>query len=195
MQKLKFWSFSAFLMFALVLTSNYAWANKTNHPFDERVTLNGQALVKSGAALRSVLFIHAYSMALYLPIKANSYQQIIDLPENSAMRVIIVPHKLLDADAWVQSIERGFSKNLTDQEMSQMKPFLEQLYKQLRDLKTIDKGDVCTLDFIPGQGLVVGKNNNYLTPIGNRIFYKNILGIWLADIPADESLKRTLLGE
>jgi len=51
------------------------------------------------------------------------------------------------------------------------------------------------LDFIPQKGVIIGKNGTQSKPIGDRVFFNNILGIWLGDVPADEDLKKTILGQ
>ena len=34
-----------------------------------------------------------------------------------------------------------------------------------------------------------------MVTIGDRAFFNNILGLWLGDVPADEELKKTILGQ
>jgi len=178
----------------LVLLSGRGYAKPAEYQFEPSILLGGDQLVLSGSALRSVLFIKGYSIGFYLPKKISDFEEVASLP-NTSFRIMIIPHKELDAKAWTDSIERGFSKNLSDQELLQMRPFMDAIYDELKQMKGVDVGDICTLDFIPQQGVIVGKNGTHSKAIGNRGFFNNILGIWLGDVPADEELKKTILGQ
>ena len=178
----------------LILLPGSGHAKPAEYQFEPTIKLGVDNLVLSGSALRSVLFIKGYSIAFYLPKKISSFDEVASLP-NTAFRIMIIPHKELDAKAWTDSIERGFSKNLSDQELLQMRPFMDALNQELTQMKGVDVGDICTLDFIPQKGVIVGKNGTQSKAIGDRVFFNNILGIWLGDVPADEELKKTILGQ
>lgn len=178
----------------LILLSDLACSKPADYRFEPNIKVGNDNLVLSGSALRSVLFIKAYSIGVYLPKKISSFEEVATLP-NTAFRIMIIPHKELDAKAWIDSIERGFSKNLSDQELLQMRPFMDAIYVELKQMKGVDVGDICTLDYIPQQGVVVGKTGMQSRPIGDRVFFNNILGIWLGDVPADDDLKKTILGQ
>jgi hypothetical protein len=178
----------------MILLSGLGYAKPAEYQFEPTIKLGVDNLVLSGSALRSVFFIKGYSIGFYLPKKISSFDDVASLP-NSAFRIMIIPHKELDAKAWTDSIERGFSKNLSDQELLQMRPFMDAINEELTQMKGVDVGDICTLDFIPKQGVIIGKNGAQSKPIGDRVFFNNILGIWLGDVPADEELKKTVLGQ
>jgi hypothetical protein len=182
------------LVLFLIALSNTAFSKPADYAFEPNIKLGNENLILSGSALRSVLFIKAYSIGFYLPKKINSFEEVTALP-NAPFRIMIVPHKELDAKAWTDSIDRGFSKNLSDKELAQMKPYMEAINQELRQMKGVNVGDTCSLDFIPEQGVIVVKNGIQSKPIGNRTFFNNILGIWLGDVPADEDLKKTVLGQ
>jgi hypothetical protein len=178
----------------LILLSGQVHTKPAEYQFEPTIKLGDDSLVLSGSALRSVLFIKGYSIGFYLPKKISSFDEVANLP-NTALRIMIIPHKELDAKAWTDSIERGFSKNLSDQELLQMRPFMDAINEELTQMKGVDLGDICTLDFIPQKGVIIGKNGTQSKAIGDRVFFNNILGIWLGDVPADEELKKTVLGQ
>ena len=178
----------------LIVLSDLGYAKPAEYQFEPSIKLGGDQLVLSGSALRSVLFIKGYSIGFYLPKKISNFEEVASLP-NTSFRIVIIPHKELDAKAWTDSIERGFSKNLSDQELVQMRPFMDAINEELKQMKGVDVGDICTLDYIPKQGVIVGKNGTHSKAIGDRAFFNNILGIWLGDVPADEELKKTILGQ
>jgi hypothetical protein len=174
--------------------SNLAHSKPAEYQFEPTLKLNGENLVLSGSALRSVLFIKAYSIGFYLPKKISSFEEVASLP-NVPLSIMIIPHKELDAKAWTDSIERGFSKNLSDQELTEMRPYMDAINQELRQIKEVNVGDTCSLNYLPTKGVVVVKNGVESKPVGNRVFYNNIVGIWLGDAPADEDLKKTILGQ
>jgi hypothetical protein len=62
-------------------------------------------------------------------------------------------------------------------------------------LGKVKKGDIVTLDWIPGTGTVSavnGKQQGEALP--DPGFYSAVLRIWLGEKPADSSLKPLLLG-
>jgi len=55
-------------------------------------------------------------------------------------------------------------------------------------------GDQFTLDYIPGKGTTIIKNNTVLGLIPGEDFKNALLEIWLGNFPADKNLKLGLLG-
>ena len=60
----------------------------------------------------------------------------------------------------------------------------------------LKKGDVLTVDWLPGSGTIIHINGKKVSDVLPDIaFYNAILKIWLGDNPADSRLKPLLLGE
>jgi hypothetical protein len=58
------------------------------------------------------------------------------------------------------------------------------------------KGDLLTLDWVPGVGTVVEINRKVLLePIADKTVYAALLNIWIGPKPADSGLKKKLLGK
>jgi len=59
----------------------------------------------------------------------------------------------------------------------------------------LNKGDVLTLDWLPGTGTVMELNKRpVMAPLRDMVIYNALLNIWLGERPADPSLKDKLLG-
>ena len=62
--------------------------------------------------------------------------------------------------------------------------------------KVLVPGDVITLDWIPGTGMVVtAKGKVQGEPFKEPEFYKAIMSIWFGPVPGDFKLKEALLGQ
>ena len=60
----------------------------------------------------------------------------------------------------------------------------------------VKKGDVITLDWVPGTGTVSSLNGKQIgESMPDIAFYNAVLRIWLGDNPVQNDLKRGLLGE
>jgi hypothetical protein len=59
----------------------------------------------------------------------------------------------------------------------------------------VKKGDIVTLDWVPGTGTMAQLNGKKIGEVMPDIaFYNAVLRIWLGEMPAQESVKRELLG-
>ena len=68
-----------------------------------------------------------------------------------------------------------------------------QLFASIPEIK---KGDVLTTDWIPGSGTQCNLNGKKISEVIPDIaFYNALLKIWLGHSPADEKLKKAMLGE
>jgi hypothetical protein len=60
--------------------------------------------------------------------------------------------------------------------------------------KSYVPGDVITLDWIPGTGLVItGKGKVQGEPLKEPEFFKGLMAIWFGESPADWKLKDAML--
>ena len=55
-------------------------------------------------------------------------------------------------------------------------------------------GDIVHMDYLPGQGTHLSINGRELGRIEGEDFFTALLQVWVGDHPADEGLKRGLLG-
>ena len=157
----------------------------------DRVTLGtaGPELVLNGAGIRKKLFIKVYVGALYLPEKTTDPAKI--LAAVGAKRVTMhflyreVSRKKI-VDAWSE----GFSRNLSAGEFKAV----ESRLLRFNDLfRTMVRGDVITLDYLPSAGTEVRINGKHMGTIEGADFYRALLGVWLGENPADDGLKKAML--
>jgi hypothetical protein len=159
----------------------------------ERIELPSDAasLGLNGAGKRSKFFISIYVGALYLPTKRSDAKAILEAiePRRVAMHFVydrVEAHKL--RDAW----EEGFVENQSAKAMQSLRERLERFKALFGDAVA---GDVVWLDFAPGQGTRVSFNGTLSDTIPGDDFNRALLAVWLGDEPADNGLKRGMLGE
>lgn len=160
--------------------------------FKETVSLGGKSLVKNGEGLRTAIFgIEVYKAALYLPEKTDDASKVLASPAPKQLEMRFV-RKVSAEDmkkAWDESFRKNCGKNC-DQGIAE----LEKLKSFMKDAA---KGDVLTLDLLPG-GVKVAMNGTVLgetheTPADGK-FANQLLAIWLGEHPPSNALKAGLLG-
>ena len=153
----------------------------------DTVTQDGKTLRLIGAGVRSKWMFNVYVGALYAEKPTFNAANLIKSEQLKAMNL----HLLRDVgkDKIIESIREGFEKNSKAQ-MPALKDRLDQLAAAVPDLK---KGDVLSLTYIPGKGVVVGGVAKE-TVIPGKDFGDALFSCWLGPDPADSDLKRKLLG-
>jgi hypothetical protein len=164
--------------------------------FDEKIKLANTDLVLNGAGLRTKAIFKVYAAALYLPEKKNTVADIMAL--SGPRRVVLVMLREVSSEDFGQSFMTGFNNNSSSAEKKKLINQTVQFGEVFTQMPSLKKGDVLTLDWIPGpkggtQSTLNGK------PVGDliqeQIFFDAVLRIWLGDKPADSTLKPQLLGE
>ncbi|MFT5658833.1 MAG: hypothetical protein ACI9KN_002114 [Gammaproteobacteria bacterium] len=98
----------------------------------------------------------------------------------------VAKDKLLDA--WCE----GFSKNQDKQTLTTLQSRIEQFYSYFQQ-NALAK-DQYQLDYIPGKGTTVTRNNTVLGVIPGEDFKTALLEIWPGKVPANRELKKGMLG-
>ncbi|KQV90064.1 lipoprotein transmembrane [Massilia sp. Root351] len=162
--------------------------------FDETIAVNGATLKLNGAGLRTKVIFKVYALGLYLPEKKSTVAEI--LAAEGPRRVKIVVLRELTSDEFGKAFMSGLNDNTDAAERAKLVPQTKQFGEMFAMFPALKKGDVLTVDWIPGTGSQVmlnGKNVGGTLP--DVAFYNAILRIWLGDKPVDSSLKPQLLGE
>ncbi len=75
---------------------------------------------------------------------------------------------------------------------------MQSLQQRLNDFnhlfRTVARGDVIVLDYVPGKGTSVSINNELQGTVPGHDFNQALLKVWLGDEPADDDLKEAMLG-
>ena len=154
-------------------------------------SFQGQTLKLNGAGVREKLWIDLYAGGLYLTNKSSDASKIISADEPMSIKLHIVS-KLITSEKMMDAVNEGF-ENSTN---GNTKPLASKI-KKFQDffLDEIVRNDVFDIVYLPGNGVVVYKNDKELGVIEGMDFKKALFGIWLSNKPADDDLKEAMLGK
>jgi hypothetical protein len=160
---------------------------------DDTVHVGTQDLKLNGAGIRYKLIFKVYVAGLYLAEKKTNLPDILAVP--GTKRVSLVMLRDVQSEDFGQAFMDGLKKNT---ELNERTKFVTQelafgqLFASVPELK---KGDMLTIDWVPGTGTVVSLNGKKISePQPDVLFYNALMKIWLGPHPADAKLKVAMMG-
>lgn len=161
--------------------------------FEPTVQLGGQTLNLNGVGLRKRAIFKVYVAGLYVPQKSSNAATVI--ADKGARRVSLRMLRDVDAGSFIDSFNDGLKNNLSDAQLTALKSQIDALTATLKSIGEAKKGDAINFDYTPDGGTRISVNDQ---PRGDAIagadFFSAVLRIWLGEKPADESLKKGMLG-
>ncbi|MDP3654339.1 MAG: chalcone isomerase family protein [Rhodoferax sp.] len=160
---------------------------------EDAVSVAGKELKLNGAGMRAILFVKFYAIGLYLSEKKTTPAdaQAVAGPRRISLHI----QREINSDEFGQLFIKGMNNNSTKEEKSKVIAQTIKFGEMFASMEPVKKGDVITLDWIPGTGTVAGLNGKKIgETMPDIAFYNAVLRIWLGDMPAQESVKRELLG-
>ncbi|HJV80560.1 chalcone isomerase family protein [Noviherbaspirillum sp.] len=161
---------------------------------EDSVRIANDDLKLNGAGTHYKVFFKVYAAALYLPDKKTTASEVLALP--GAKRLTMVMLRDVSSETFAQSFMTGLKRNTSFEDRTKIINQLLTFGQMFATIPEVKKGDVLTFDWIPGAGTLFrinGKKVSELIP--DVTFYNAFLRIWLGQKPADEKLKRLMLGE
>jgi hypothetical protein len=155
------------------------------------VKANGKYLKINGGGVREKLFLDLYVGVLYLEEKNSDADAIMNADKCMAIKMRVISG-MVSKDNMEGAIREGFDKS-TNGDINAIKEKIEKLIKN-GFASEIVKGDIFDLIYEPGKGTSLTKNGTLLVTISGLDFKKALFGIWLCGEPADENLKKNMLG-
>ena len=161
--------------------------------FEPTVALGGQTLNLNGVGLRKRAIFKVYVAGLYAGQKSTNATAIAN--DKGARRVSLRMLRDVEAQSFIDSFNEGLKNNTPEAQLNAMQPQVDALVSTLKAVGEAKKGDVINFDYTPDGGTRITVNGQ---PKGNPIpgadFFSAVLRIWLGDKPADETLKKGMLG-
>lgn len=162
--------------------------------YEPHAEVGGQKLRLNGAGTRYKAVFKVYTAGLYLEKPARSLQEIAALPGPKRMSVTML--RDIDSSELGKLFSRGMEDNMERAAFSKLVPGVLRMSQIFTDHKKLLAGESFTVDWIPGHGTqVTVKGQPQGEPFKEPEFFQALLGIWLGPHPADEQLKKALLGE
>lgn len=165
-------------------------SNEEGIEFPNELSINKETLLLNGLGLREKLgFLDLYVGGLYLSAKSSDANQIIMSGNHMAIRIVIAS-RFVSRDRFIEALDEGF-KNTTVGKHTPMQ--IESFKEYLND--PFEPGDEIILVYSPEEEEThLYKNSEKRGKFSGRPFKQALFGIWLGDKPAQESLKKQMLG-
>ena len=150
----------------------------------------GESLELNGAGYRSKFFMKLYIGGLYLKEKSSDPAAVLSADEVMLIKLHIVSGKIT-SDKMTDAINDGFKKS-AGANLASLSDEIEQFKSYFAEEISVD--DIFDINYVPGEGLSVYKNETLSGTIEGIDFKKAAFGIWLCDKPADKGLKKKMMG-
>jgi len=151
---------------------------------------SGTQLVLNGAGIREKLFLDIYIGALYLEKPMHDSAAIL-ADTGQAGILMHFTYSEVSREKIIEGWTDGLAENLTAERMRAIKPRLDKFNSLFR---TVVKGDVIHIDYLPEIGTQVRINDEWRGSVEGNDFFRDLLRIWLGTKPVSKSLKRDMLG-
>ncbi len=158
---------------------------------DEIKTVTGEKLVLNGMGLREKFWVDVYVGSLYLPAKSDDVAEILSRPGPWRVQLDFI-YKEVAQDKLVDGWRESFEKNQNPETLQKIEAQIEQFYGYFDSNVVAKEQDA--FDYIPGQGVLVTRNDKELGLVEGEDFKNALLEIWLGNKPADKQLKKGMLG-
>ncbi|XOZ34736.1 chalcone isomerase family protein [Halomonadaceae bacterium KBTZ08] len=156
------------------------------------VQIEGNELSLNGAGIRSKWFMSLYVGSLYLPKTFDSAQAVVEADEPMAIQLDIISG-MINSENMTEATMEGF-ENATDGNMEPIQEQIDSFIGLFED--EIKEGDQFQIAYLPDEGIVGYKNGERTGTVdGGMAFKKAVFGIWLGDVPAQESVKTAMMGK
>lgn len=160
---------------------------------EDTATVAGTKLQLNGAGIRYKGPFKVYVGDLYTTQKVRSLEELVAAPGPKRLTMTFV--REIEAGPFGKLLTRGVEDNVPKNEMSKLVPGMIRMGDIFTVNKVLNPGDVITLDWIPGSGMVVtAKGKVQGEPFKEPEFFKAIMSIWFGQNPADWKLKDAMLG-
>lgn len=153
-------------------------------------TLGDHILSLNGAGIRSKFVVKVYVGALYASETSHEAASLLASSSPASMQMHML-YKHVSAGKLVKGWMEGFQANLSEQELNQLQASIEKFNSLFPSLK---EGDIVHMDFLPGRGTEVLVNQLSRGVVAGDDFFPALLRIWIGQHPADDALKKGLLG-
>ncbi|AZZ93615.1 chalcone isomerase [Hahella sp. KA22] len=179
------------LVLLLVLSPSSQAAKVAGVDIPDTLSAAGSELKLNGAGVRSKWFIDVYVGGLYLPQANKDASSIVKADEPMAIKLHMVSG-MVTSEKMQKATTEGF-ENATNGNTAPIKANIDKFIGVFDE--EIQENDEFDLVYLPGKGVEVYKNDALAATIDGGVAFKEALfGIWLSDKPAQEDLKKAMLG-
>jgi len=164
---------------------------------DDKITLvsGGPELVLNGAGVRHKLaFIKVYVGSLYLTKKNSDRDAVLADPGPKRVSMHILSNEVSASDL-IASMNNALAANLVPHELALLEKRISALNTMMATVKSISKGSVVNIDYIPNVGTRITINGQEKLTILGEEFFRALMQIWIGNQPVDGRLRDAMLGK
>jgi hypothetical protein len=176
----------------LLLSASVSALEVAGVKLPDTAQVGSASLLLNGAGIRTKLFFKVYVGALYLPQKQKLAEAII--ADEHEHRVALHMVRDLSSKKLLHAFIEAIEANHTPAELTGLDEQLKQMTQIFDSMKEVKPGDIITLDYLPASGTQISVNGTALGSIAGAAFNRALLKIWLGSKPAQEDLKKEMLG-
>jgi hypothetical protein len=168
--------------FALGIAAALVWLAGPAAGAPPRVEFGEQTLVRNGEGTRDRLGVDVYRLTLYVPERTTGESRLRSPDQPVALR-----YEML----WPGPVPDEHPKRWQEE----LLPVLSdaQVERLRENLKTMGKGDVLWIRYVPGQGTTVERGDRVLVRDPSRDVMDAYLNLWLGSDPLSDGLREDLL--
>lgn len=184
--------FAAFCTHATVVRS----AEIEGVKIDDKVVQGsgGPELVLNGAGVRHKLaFLKVYIGSLYLAKKTTDRDAVLADAGPKRVSMHILSNEVSASDL-IAAMNNALAANLVPHELALIEKRIRNLNNMMSAVKTISKGTVVNLDYIPNSGTRITINGQEKLIIPGEDFFRALLHVWIGSQPVDGRLRDAMLG-
>lgn len=176
------------LALCLALAAPAGAAEVAGVTFDDRVTVDGQALVLNGTGLRTKFFIKVYAAGLYLPAKQSNAGRILgaDQPRRTVLHFLYDVEREKMCEAWDEALAGN-----TPRASAELKQKFATLCTWMGD---VEDGERMVFTYVPGEGTTVEVAGATKGTMAGKDFADALWAAWIGAKPATKDLREGLLG-
>jgi hypothetical protein len=155
----------------------------------ESMQVGGKALELNGAGLRKKFVVKVYVGALYLAEKTKDAKAAIAADAPKAVRMTFL--RDLEKGQVMGAFAEGFENN-SKNDAKELVRKLDEVAKVIPN--RLKEGQTMIVTYVPGKGSTVGMEGGDSATIEGKGFADALFRNWLGDEPADENLRKGMLG-
>ena len=154
----------------------------------DTISVEGKTLKLNGMGLRTKVIFKVYVVGLYLETPSRDPAAVISSDQVKSIRMSYLREV---AGAKIsETIAEGFERN----SKAQMAVLKSRLNMHATMIPLVVKGDEVALTYVPGKGTVVIAKGVEKGVIEGKDFADALFSVWLGANPAQDDLKKALLG-
>ena len=178
------------MIFASAISLCAQTSNIEGIDFPNELSINNETFVLNGGGLREKLgFLDLYVGGLYLSATSSDANQIVMSGSPMAIRIVIAS-RLVSRERFIEALEEGF-KNTT---VGKYTPIQIESFKEYLSDPFEVEDEIILVYSSENESTYLYKNSEIRGEFSGLPFKQALFGIWLGDKPAQESLKKEMLG-